>query len=89
MKSAFEKAMERLEQAEGPGKRLTPEQKDAIAEIENKYEAAVAEAKIGFDARLAAATNAQEYDETRADMVREMARLEEKRNADKEAVWSG
>ena len=51
MKSAYELAMERLEK-EKPSKPLTDEQKRALAEIDNKFEARIAEAKILHEQEL-------------------------------------
>ena len=38
MKSAYELAMERLNKTAGEVKKLTPEQKEKIAEIRRKYD---------------------------------------------------
>ena len=51
MKSAYELAMERLG---GESKELSEEQKTAIADIEVKMKARIAEAQIMFDQQLAA-----------------------------------
>jgi len=51
MKSAYELAMERLG---GKSQKLTEEQKQAIAEIDAKMKAKVAETEIMFDQQLAA-----------------------------------
>ena len=45
MKSAYELAMERLEQS-APQKKLTDEQKAQIAEIESKFKAKIAEREV-------------------------------------------
>ncbi|RKX39341.1 MAG: hypothetical protein DRP64_14390 [Verrucomicrobia bacterium] len=51
MKSAYELAMERLG---GESQKLTEEQKQAIAEIDAKMRAKIAETEIMFDQQLAA-----------------------------------
>ncbi|MEN8254622.1 MAG: hypothetical protein ABFR33_04045 [Verrucomicrobiota bacterium] len=50
MKSAYELAMERLG---GESNTLTEEQKQAIAEIDSKMKAKIAETEIMFDQQLA------------------------------------
>jgi hypothetical protein len=54
MKSAYELAMERLG---GESKGLTDAQKEAIADIDIKMKARIAEAQIMFDQQLAAETD--------------------------------
>lgn len=48
MKSAFDLALERLEQRDGKGATLTTGQKAAIAEVESKAKAKTAEIEIMF-----------------------------------------
>ncbi len=54
MKSAYELAMERLG---GESQKLTEEQKQAIAEIDAKMKAKIAETEIMFDQQLASETD--------------------------------
>lgn len=49
MKTAYELAMERLEKESPSQPKLTEEQKQEIAEIDNQYQAKIAEAKILAD----------------------------------------
>lgn len=86
MKSAYERAMEKMDAASGPTKKLSDEQKAQIAEIDNKYDAKMAETKLGFDQQLAA-TPIVEQEAIQQEMSSELARLEEKREQEKEAVW--
>lgn len=86
MKSAYERAMEKMDAASGPAKKLTNDQKAHIAEIDNKYDAKIAETKLGFDQRLASAP-IPEQEAIQQEMSSELARLEEKREHEKEAVW--
>ena len=55
MKSAYELAMERLEKRDGKGVALSAAQKKAIAEIDEKARAAVAELEILLKPQIAAA----------------------------------
>ncbi len=88
MKSAYEIAMAKLNKAGGEDKQLTDEQKARIAEIDRKYEARIAGARMGLDERLAAATSAEEVVELRAGLADEIRSLEEKCQRDKDAVWN-
>lgn len=54
MKTAYELAMERLASKE-PERKLTPEQKRALAEIDETYRAKVAERETFLGAKIAAA----------------------------------
>ncbi len=54
MKSAYELAMER---SNSPSIKLTDEQKDALAEIDSKMKAKVAETQIMFDQQISAETD--------------------------------
>ena len=87
MKSAYEIAIEKLRESSGPDRKLSDAQKKAIAEIDKRYDAKVAETKMTFDQKIAAAP----YNERAAveqECVDELARHEEKREAEKEAVWN-
>jgi hypothetical protein len=86
MKSAYERAMERLNQ-ESPSRELSDEEKARIAEIENHAEARIAETKLAYDGKLATA-NPMEAEVLRQELVTEIARIEEKRDADKDAIWN-
>ena len=55
IKSAFDLAMERLEQRDGKLTKLTDEQKRAIAEADSKAKAKTAEVEIMFQQKLTAA----------------------------------
>ena len=54
MKSAYELAMERL-RTEQPDKELTAEQKERLAEIDNKYAAKLAEREVFLKPKMAEA----------------------------------
>lgn len=76
LKSALDLAMERLGGNDAPA--LTPEQKEALAEIDRKTEAKIAEVKIMSDQPLATARARGE-----ADAIRE---LEAGRTAEIEGI---
>jgi hypothetical protein len=83
MKSSWELAMERLD-AEDPdaGKALTEEQKNALAEIDSKFDAKIAERKIFLEKALAEATeqgNAEEAEQVHRQIANETLRLEDER----------
>jgi len=78
MKSAYELAMERLEQREGKRDPLSGEQKEAIAEAEREYKARLAELEISYTSRLAEARGSGE-EKRLAELEEELSR--EKRRA--------
>jgi len=86
MKSAYELAMERMKAAAGPQRKLSDKQKKRVAEIEKKYTARIAETKMSLDVRIAAAP-LEEHAKLQAEVASELIRLENKREAEKEAVW--
>lgn len=90
MKSAYELAMERLAKSDPDAARpLTPEQKSRLAEIDRVYQGKVAEREIFLRQKLDAALaegNAEEADKVRAQIASEKARLEEDRDAEKDAI---
>ena len=90
MKSAYELAMERLSKADaGSRKVLTAEQRSRLAEIDRVYKGKVAEREIFLKQQLDQAltgTDADEVEKIRKQMASEKARLEEDREAEKDAV---
>lgn len=88
MKSAFELAMSRLEK-EAPIRKLTPAQKERIAEVDSEYAAKIAERKVFLEGELAkAAGDPLAEDEIRRQLASEILRLEEKREHAKEKIRS-
>ena len=65
MKSAYELAMERLNQT-SPTVKLTPGQKKDIAELESKYAAKFAERELFLKGEIEKAANAGKYEEIEA-----------------------
>ena len=88
MKSAFELAMSRLEK-ESPTQKLTDEQKAKLAEIDSEINAKVAERKLFLEDEVRkAAGDPQAESELRKQLSAEIARLEEKREREKEKTRS-
>ena len=88
MKSAYELAMERLEQESGPTRKLSDEQKARIAEIDRKYDAKIAEQKLVHEGKLAAAESLEQVNELKAALAETVASLEAHRDKEKEATWA-
>ena len=86
MKSAYERALERMEEASGPPKKLSDDQKQAIADIDRKYDAQSAEAKLTLDAKIVSAP-LQEQQALREELANEVAKIESRREHDKERIW--
>jgi hypothetical protein len=82
MKSAYELAMSRLEKS-APSVTLTSEQKARIAEIDSEINARIAEKKIFLEGQMATASP-EEKDAIRQQLASELARLEERREREKE-----
>lgn len=85
MKSAYELAMER---SSGPSIKLTDEQKTALADIDSKMKAKVAETEIMFDQQLAT-----EADPAKASMIQQtrqqqVAKVRNNAEEEKESVRS-
>jgi hypothetical protein len=90
MKSAYELAMERLSKSDsGSRKATTPEQRARLAEIDRVYRGKIAEREIFLRQQLERAltgTDADEVEKIRRQIASEKARLEEGREAEKDAV---
>ncbi len=86
MKSAYEKAMEKLEEESGPLKKLTDEQREQIAAIESKYDAQAAETRLNYEQRIASA-DPGEAERLTADLQDELAKIEELREQKRQAIW--
>ncbi len=87
MKSAYEIAMEKMKAAGASQKKLTDEQKKRVAEIEKKYAARIAETKLSLEQRVAAAKR-EDRAELQKQLIDDVKRLEEKREAEKDAIWN-
>jgi len=93
MKSAYELAMERLEKdAPSTGASLTDEQKQALAEIDTKYQAKVAEKEIFLNKNLLEARrqgDREAIEQLEKQMRNERLRLQEECEVAKERVRKG
>lgn len=87
MKTAYELAMERLEAASGPTRKLSDEERSALAEIDSKYDAQIAALRFDFEARIASATSREEYLALKEEMARELSATEDRRTHAKDAIW--
>ncbi len=86
MKSAYELAMERLNAASGPARKLSAAEKSAIADIDTKLDARAAETRLGYESRIAAAAAAEQggiHDE----MTAALRSIEDKREQEKARIW--
>lgn len=89
MKSAYELAMERLDQAAPKEAPLSAAQKKQLAEIDTRFQGKLAEREIFLKQKLneALATgNADEADQLRRQIASERTRLEEEREDEKNRV---
>ena len=88
MKSAYELAMERLEQA-SPSLPLTEEQKKEIAEIDSVYRAKIAEREVFLNDEIRKAQiagNLEEAQSMEKQLASEMRRIQEECEAKKEKL---
>lgn len=92
MKSAYELAMERFKDADPDYQPLTDEQKAALAEVDKKFTAKVAEREVFLSGKLLTARrsgNREEVAQIEKQLVSEKARLEEEREAAKDKIRKG
>ncbi|HOZ48639.1 MAG TPA: hypothetical protein PLO37_15995 [Candidatus Hydrogenedentes bacterium] len=87
MKTAYELALERLEKASGPVKGLSNDQKRRIAEFDREYEARIAAVRLSYDQQMAAAKSADEWNALHAELAKEVASLEARREQAKDEIW--
>lgn len=87
MKSAYEIALEKMKAAGASQKKLTDDQKKRVAEIEKKYAARIAETKLTLEQRVATASP-DDRAGLQQQLVEDIKRLEDKREAEKDAVWN-
>lgn len=91
MKSAYELAMERLNR-QSPSAKLTPAQKEQIADLESRYKAKVAEREIGLSDAINEALakgDVEEAEKVRGQLAHEKNKLAEELEEKKEAVRRG
>ena len=83
MKSAYELAMERFGRESD---RLTPEQKQAIAEIDSKMKAGIAETEIMFDRQLASEPDPARKALIQQTRQQQIAKIREEAEEEKEGI---
>lgn len=91
MKSAYELAMERLNQ-NAPAVKLTAGQKAQIAELDSRYKARIAEREITLKAeitRAAAAGDWEKVEQFQQQLVNELKRLRDEWEDKKAATRQG
>ncbi len=93
MKSAYELAMERLAKEDPDGVvSMTDEQKAALAEVDTKYKAKVAEREIFLKKQLAEARSTGDMEaigQMETQLRNERQRLEEERESAKDKIRKG
>ena len=84
-KSSYELAMERLRKRDAEAgideRRVTDEQKAAIAEVRNFYEAKIAEVEVLHQSKMRATLNPEERDALAQEYRRDRERLQAERDA--------
>jgi len=89
MKSAYEIAMERLNK-NAPVTKLTAQQKKALAELDSRYAARIAEREIALNGEIARAADDVEKEESLRDqLVNERRKLQAELEEKKELVRRG
>ena len=91
MKTAYELAMERLNQ-QSPTVKLTDQQKAEIAEIDSLYDSKIAERELALGGEIDKAREAEDYDSIATldqQLTDDKNKLESEREARKEAVRQG
>lgn len=91
MKSAYELAMERLAKS-SPSVKLSAAQKAALADLESRHKAKLAERELSLKDSITAARNAGKLDEAESlqqEWVAERRKLESRYEADREAIRKG
>lgn len=91
MKSAYELAMERLSK-DAPETKLTDEQRAKLGELDSLYKSKIAEKEVFLGDLIAKAAANGEYNEVaqlEEQKRREITRLEDKREFEKEKVRKG
>ena len=89
MKSAYELAMERLQESDPDKQQVTDEMRKALAAVDEKFDAKVAERKIFLTQTLATATANQDLQEVeliQKQISNEKARIEEERETAKDKI---
>jgi hypothetical protein len=91
MKSAYELAMERLQQT-APTAKITEEQKAQLAEIDSLYRSRIAEREVFLKdkiAKAAATGNYEEMEQIQQELARDVRRLQNECEEKKEKARGG
>ena len=88
MKSAYERAMERMEAESGPVKKLSEDGKQRIAEIDKRLDAKIAELKLACEAKLPTASSHEEAQTLQKELATDIAASEQQREEEKATVWN-
>ena len=89
MKSAYELAMERLNNT-APATKLTAGQKKMLAELDSRYAAKIAEREIALNGEIVRAADDVEKEESlRGQLVKERRKLQAELEQKKEQVRAG
>lgn len=87
MKSAYELAMERFADDEKPSKPLTQEQKEALAAIETKFQAKIAEKELFLEKQILESRkqgDLKAVEQIQTQLRNERQRLTDEKEAEKE-----
>lgn len=87
MKSAYERAMEKMQATSGPLRELSDEQRATINEIDAKCDAQIAQINLDFDERFSTAASAAELQTLRGERGLAIKAIEDKREREKNAIW--
>ncbi len=87
MKSAYERAMEKMQGVSGPLRELSETQRSDINDIEAKCDAQIAQINLDYDDRMSQATTAAELQTLRAERGLAVKAVEDKREREKNAIW--
>ena len=93
MKSAYELAMERLKVSDPPERiQLTDDQKEELADIDNKYKAKIAAQRISFHQKINQAQSGGDFSAVttlREELSSALKKLESERESAKNLVRQG
>ena len=88
MKSALEIALEKLEENSGPARKLSDEEKAAIAEINSRCDADIAAARLDYDQRISQVATPEQLQALREELAAIISQIEDKRTAECDRVWN-
>lgn len=86
MKSAYERAMEKMQAASGPLRELSEAQREALQELDRKLDAQAAQVALDFDQKIATASR-ETIQQLRAERAEILQSIEEKRERENNRIW--